>query len=126
MINYLAYSLDTKGSEYYSIFIRDIDSNKIMTKEIHDTSGSITFSLDDKYIFYSKLDNNHRARKIYRHKIGNYDDNDELIFEEKSEAFTVSIGLSSDEKYYFISTSDHNTSEQYYFAADEKYQNQNL
>ena len=116
----LAYSLDTRGSEYYSIFIREIVSNKIMTKEIHDTSGSITFSLDDKYIFYSKLDNNHRARKIYRHKIGNYDDNDELIFEEKSEAFTVSIGLSSDEKYYFISTSDHNTSEQYYFAADEK------
>ena len=116
----LAYSLDTKGSEYYSIFIRDIVSNKIVTKEIHDTSGSITFSLDDKYIFYSKLDDNHRARKIYRHKIGNYDDNDELIFEEKSEAFTVSIGLSSDEKYYFISTSDHNTSEQYYFAADEK------
>ena len=116
----LAYSLDTKGSEYYSIFIRDIVSNKIVTKEIHETSGSITFSLDDKYIFYSKLDNNHRARKIYRHKIGNYDDNDELIFEEKSEAFTVSIGLSSDEKYYFISTSDHNTSEQYYFAADEK------
>ena len=116
----LAYSLDTKGSEYYSIFIRDIVSNKMVTKEIHDTSGSITFSLDDKYIFYSKLDNNHRARKIYRHKIGNYDDNDELIFEEKSEAFTVSIGLSSDEKYYFISTSDHNTSEQYYFAADEK------
>ena len=116
----LAYSLDTKGSEYYSIFIREIVSNKIVTKEIHETSGSITFSLDDKYIFYSKLDNNHRARKIYRHKIGNYDDNDELIFEEKSEAFTVSIGLSSDEKYYFISTSDHNTSEQYYFAADEK------
>jgi len=42
-----------------------------------------------------------------------------LIFEEKSEAFTVSIGISSDEKYYFISTSDHNTSEQYYFSADE-------
>ena len=45
---------------------------------------------------------------------------DELIFEEKSEAFTVSIGLSSDEKYYFINTSDHNTSEQYYFGIDEK------
>jgi oligopeptidase B len=116
----LAYSLDTKGSEYYTIFIRDISSNKIITKEIKETSGSVTFSLDDKYIFYSKLDNNHRARKIYRHKIGNFDNEDELIFEEKSEAFTVSIGISSDEKYYFISTSDHNTSEQYYFAADEK------
>ena len=117
---YLGYSLDTKGSEYYTIFIRDIRTKKIITKEIPETSGSITFSLDDKYIFYSKLDENHRARKIYRHEVGNFNDEDELIFEEKSEAFTVSIGLSSDEKYYFIITSDHNTSEQYYFAVNEK------
>jgi len=116
---YLAYSLDIKGSEYYTIFIRDILSNKIVTKEISETSGSITFSLDDKYIFYSKLDKNHRARKIYRHEIGNNNNSDDLIFEEKSEAFTVSIALSSDEKYYFITTSDHNTSEQYYFQIDE-------
>ena len=117
---YLAYSLDIKGSEYYTIFIRDINTNKIITKEILDTSGGITFSLDDKYIFYSKLDENHRARKIYRHEIGNLKDQDDLIFEEKSEAFTVGIGLSSDEKYYFITTSDHNTSEQYYFKIDEE------
>ena len=117
---HLGYSLDTKGSEYYTIFIRDIRTKKIITKEIPETSGSITFSLDDKYIFYSKLDENHRARKIYRHEVGNFNDEDELIFEEKSEAFTVSIGLSSDEKYYFIITSDHNTSEQYYFAVNEK------
>ena len=115
---YLAYSLDLKGSEYYTIFIRSIDANKVITKEIKDTSGSITFSLDDKYIFYSSLDKNHRARKIYRHKIGSSND-DELIFEEKSEAFTVGIGISSDEKYYFITTSDHNTSEQYYFEINE-------
>ena len=117
---YLAYSLDVKGSEYYTIFIRNIETNKIVTKQIYDTSGSITFSLDDKYIFYSKLDNNHRARKIFRHEIGNFDKSDDLIFEEISEAFTVSISLSSDEKYFFISTSDHNTSEQYYFRTDEK------
>jgi len=116
---YLGYSLDTKGSEYYTIFIRDIKTNKIITKEITETSGGITFSLDDRYVFYSKLDQNHRARKIYRHEIGNFNNQDELIFEEKSEAFTVSIGLSSDEKYYFINTSDHNTSEQYYFGVDE-------
>ncbi len=116
---YLGYSLDLKGSEYYTIHIRDIKTNKIISKEITETSGGITFSLDDKYIFYSKLDENHRARKIYRHEIGNYQDKDLLIFEEKSEAFTVSIGLSSDEKYYFINTSDHNTSEQYYFNIDE-------
>ena len=115
----LAYSLDTKGSEYYKIFIRDISTNKMVTKEITDTSGSITFSLDDKYIFYSKLDENHRARKIYRHKIGDHLSEDYLVFEEKSEAFTVGISLTSDEKYYLITTSDHNTSEQYYFGVDE-------
>ncbi|MBD1162665.1 S9 family peptidase [Pelagibacterales bacterium SAG-MED12] len=117
---YLAYSLDTKGSEYYTIFVREIISNKIITKEISNTSGGITFSLDDKYIFYSKLDENHRARKIFRHEIGNHNNSDELVFEEKSEAFTVGINISSDEKYYFITTSDHNTSEQYYFKVDEK------
>ena len=117
---YLGYSLDIKGSEYYTIFIRDIKTNKLVTKEILETAGSITFSLDDKYIFYSKLDKNHRARKIYRHEIGNFENSDELIFEEKSEVFTVDIGVSSDEKYYFINTSDHNTSEQYYFDIDEK------
>ena len=88
---YLGYSLDIKGSEYYTIFIRDIKTKEIITKEIPETSGGITFSLDDKYIFYSKLDENHRARKIYRHEIGNYTAKDELIFEEKSDAFTVSI-----------------------------------
>ena len=117
---YLGYSLDLKGSEYYTIYIRDIEANKLITEKIEETSGSITFSLDDKYIFYSKLDEFHRPRKIFRHKIGNSIKEDELIFEEKSDAFTVGIGLSSDEKYFFISTSDHNTSEQYYFGVDEK------
>ena len=117
---YLGYSLDLKGSEYYTIYIRDIETGSLVTEKIEDTSGGITFSLDDKFIFYSKLDENHRPRKIFRHKIGAPVKNDELIFEEKSEAFTVGIGLSSDEKYYFITTSDHNTSEQYYFLVDEK------
>ena len=116
---FLAYTLDTKGSEYYTIYIRDIKTNELVTNEITETSGGITFSLDDKYIFYSKLDKNHRARKIFRHEIGNSNKTDEIIFEEKSEAFTVGFEISSDEKFYFISTSDHNTSEQYYFSVTE-------
>ena len=117
---YLGYSLDTKGSEYYTIYIRDINTKKLVTEKIEETSGGITFSLDDEYIFYSKLDENHRPRKIYRHKLGTSIKEDQLIFEEKSEAFTVSISLSSDDKYFFITSSDHNTSEQYYFDVEEK------
>ena len=117
---YLAYSLDLKGSEYYTIHVRDIETNKLITEKIQETSGSITFSLDDKYIFYSKLDEHHRPRKIFRHKLGSSVLDDELIFEEKSEAFTVGLGISSDEKFFFITSSDHNTSEQYYFSVDEQ------
>jgi len=117
---FLGYSLDVKGSEYYTIYIRNISNKKLITEKIEDTSGGITFSLDDKYIFYSKLDENHRPRKIYRHKLGTATKEDKLIFEEKSEAFTVGIILSSDEKYFFITSSNHNTSEQYYFSVNEE------
>ena len=117
---YLGYSLDLKGSEYYTIYVRDIKSGELVTEKIEETSGSILFSLDDKFIYYSKLDKYHRPRKVFRHKLGTPTKEDQLIFEENSEAFTVSTGLSSDEKYYFIITSDHNTSEQYYFHKDEE------
>ena len=117
---FLGYSLDLKGSEYYTIYLRDILTRKLITEKIEDTSGSISFSLDNKYIFYSKLDKHHRPKKIFRHKIGTTVKEDTLIFEEKNEAFTVGISLSSDEKYFFITTSDHNSSEQHYFSVNEK------
>jgi len=116
---FLGYSLDVKGAEYYTIYVRNIDNNELITEKIKNTSGGIIFSLDDKYIFYSKLDENHRPRKIFRHKLGTTSKEDKLIFEEKNEAFTVGINLSSDEKYFFITTSNHNTSEQYFFNANE-------
>ena len=116
---YLAYSLDLKGSEYFTIHVRDIKTNEIITDKIENTSGSILFSLDDKFIFYSKLDENHRPKKIFRHEIGKSIKEDLLIFEERTPAFTVSIGISADEKYYFINSSDHNTSEKYYFKSNE-------
>ena len=116
---YLAYSLDLKGSEYFTIHVRDIKTNEIITDKIENTSGSILFSLDDRFIFYSKLDENHRPKKIFRHEIGKSIKEDLLIFEEKTPAFTVSIGISADEKYYFINSSDHNTSEKYYFKSNE-------
>lgn len=115
----LAYSLDLKGSEYFTITIRKIADNKIISKKIKETSGGITWSLNDKYIYYSKLDKHHRPRKIYRHKIGTQTKKDKLIYEEKDEGFTCGIGISSDEKYFFVATSDHTTSEIYFFSVNE-------
>ena len=115
----LAYSLDLKGSEYFTIYVRKISDNKIISDKIHETSGSVTWSLDDKYIFYSKLDEHHRPRKIYRHQIGTKTKDDQLIYEEKDQGFTCAISMSSDEKYFFILTSDHTTSEIYFFDVND-------
>ena len=116
--NYMAYSLDLQGSEYYTIYLRDLRSGKNENDTIENTSGGITWSLDSKSFFYSKLDKFHRPRQIFKHVLGTSIKADKLIFEEKDETFTCGISLSSDEKYFIISTSDHITTEEYFFPSD--------
>jgi oligopeptidase B len=116
--NYMAYSLDLKGSEYYTIFLRDLRTGSNEKDVIENTSGGITWSLDSKSFFYSKLDKFHRPRQIFRHILGTTIEKDQLIFEEKDETFTCAISLSSDEKFFIISTSDHITTEEYFFTYD--------
>ena len=113
----MAYSLDLKGSEYYTIYLRDLTNNNNLPDQIENTSGSIIWALDSKSFFYSKLDKFHRPRKIFKHFVGKPVESDELIFEERDETFTCSISLTSDEKYFVISTSDHITTEEYYFES---------
>jgi oligopeptidase B len=115
----LAYSIDDKGSEYFTIFVRKISDNKVIEEPIPNTAGGITWSYDDKYFFYSKLDKFHRPRQIFLHRLGSSIKEDQLIFEEKDDRFTCGIGTSSDEQFYFISTSEHTTSEVYYFNKNE-------
>ena len=88
--------------------------------------GNITWSLDSESFFYTKLDKYHRPKQIYRHRLGSSIKDDELIFEEKDETFTCSISLSSDEKFFIISTSDHITTEEYFFPSNSKKVNPKL
>ena len=113
----MAYSLDLKGSEYYTIYLRDLTNNNNLPDQIENTSGSIIWALDSKSFFYSKLDKFHRPRKIFKHFVGKPLESDELIFEEADETFTCGISLTSDEKYFVISTSDHITTEEYFFES---------
>ena len=117
--NLLGFSIDDKGSEYFTIYIRNISNKKIIEEPIHETAGGITWAYDDLSFFYTKLDKLHRPRKIYQHKLGSPVKEDKLIYEEKDERFTCGIGTSSDEEYYFISTSEHTTSEVYYINKND-------
>ena len=117
----MAYSIDLKGSEYYDIFLRDLTTNKNIERKIKNTSGNIIWSLDSKSFFYNPLDKYHRSKKIYKHVLGTPLKDDQLIFEEKDNSYSVSISLTSDEKFFVITTTDSNTVEEYFFLAkDEK------
>merc|ERR1711991_622494 len=103
---------------YYTIYLRDLRTGKNENDIIENTSGGITWSLDGKSFFYSKLDKFHRPRQIFKHVLGTQIKEDKLIFEEKDETFTCGISLSSDEKFFIISTSDHITTEEYFFPSN--------
>ena len=122
----MAYSIDLKGSEYYDIFIKDLSTNKIIEEKIQNTSGSITWSLDTKSFYYIPLDKYHRSKKIFKHFLGTSPKEDKIVFEEKDDSFSVNISLTSDEKYFIISTSDSNTVEEYFFLADDQKTNPKL
>ena len=77
----LGYSLDLNGSEFYTIYIRRISDEKIIDEKIENTSGGITFSKDNRFIFYTLLNEKHQPKNIFRHKIGSFQ-KDELIYEE--------------------------------------------
>ena len=108
---HVAYNIDTNGSEYFSIFIEDIQKQELLSPEIKNTTGDIVWSLDNKYIFYVRLDQNHRPTKVFQHKIGSNSEKDLLIYREKDPSFFCSINLSKTKNYLFIRTADHETSE---------------
>ena len=108
---YVAYNVDTNGSEHFSIFIENIETKKTLSNEIKNTTGDIIWSLDNSCIFYVGLDQNHRPTKVFKHEIGSDSKKDLLIYEEKDPSFFCSINLSKTKKYLFIKTADHETSE---------------
>ena len=123
----LGYSLDLNGSEYYTIHIRKIDDGKIIDEKIDNTSGGITFSKNSKFIFYTLLNDKHQPKKVFRHKIGAPQEDDELIYEEFDPKFTVGMGgLTADEKFFTIGTSDHSTTETHYFTSDSANSNEKI
>ena len=119
---YLAYNIDTNGSEYYDLSIEEISTKKIITKKIENTTGEIIWHPNNNIIFYTALDANHRPNKIFAHKIGSDPKSDTLVYEEKDAAYFCSPALSQSKKYLFIRTGDHQTSE-YWFSHVDDFEN---
>lgn len=107
----VSWSADTKGSEYYTIRIRDAATLEELGDEILDTSGGMVWSADGQSLFYVRLDENHRPLRVYRHVLGTPASEDRLIYDEPDIGFYVGIAATQDHRYIVIGTHDHQTSE---------------
>ncbi len=97
----LAWSRDTSGAEYYSLTFRDLDTGKDRDVEIKDV-GSATWA-NETTLFYSRVDENHRPSKIYRHTLGTSPDKDVLVYEENDPRFYCGVGKTRSSAYIVLS-----------------------
>ena len=67
---YAAYSLDTNGSEIYSLRIRDLETGTDLPERLPDAAGPAVWTNDGVHLFYTVLDSQHRPVKVLRHRMG--------------------------------------------------------
>ena len=109
----LAYAADDTGSEYFTVRIKDLESGEELPEHITDTAGSVVWAADGRTLFYSRLDDNHRPTRIFRHEAGADPQDDVLVYEEPDPGFFASVGKTQSGDYIVISTHDHETTELY-------------
>jgi len=114
----LAYSSDDRGSELYTIRIRDLATGRDLTDCIPDTRGGMVWANDSKTFFYVRLDEHHRPLQVFRHVIGTAVEDDVLVYEEKDIGYYVSLSMTQSSRFIVIDAHTHQTSELYLIDAD--------
>ncbi len=109
--NFLLWSCDRKGSEYYTIFVRDLKTGEELDDQIERANGGGVWASDSKSFYYTELDDNHRPYRVLRHVIGTPQSEDSVVYEEKDSGFFVGVGKTLSDNYITINAHDHQTSE---------------
>jgi oligopeptidase B len=107
-----AWSADIKGSEYFTIRVRDWGSKTDFDDLIEETDGAVVWCADSAAFFYVKLDDNHRPMQVWLHRLGSRQSDDILVHEEKDPGWFTHIHESSSGRFCVIAGGDHETSEQ--------------
>lgn len=104
----LAYSLDLKGAEVYTIYVKDLASGELHPDTIQGVFGSVYYftgaewAEDSQTLFYITLDEYHRAYKLFRHKLGTDPSQDVLLYHETDETFSISLHKSRSRDYLLL------------------------
>lgn len=99
---YLAWTCDNNGSEYFTLFIRDLAKGKDLDYNIPDVE-SVAWC-DNQTLFYTHVDKHHRPSKILRHTMGSDPKNDPLVMEETDSRFFMSVDRMLSGSYLLLST----------------------
>ena len=102
---------DDKGSEYFTLRVRDLETLEDRADVIENTGGGGAWAPDGKSFFYTLQDENHRPSKIFHHILGEPQEKDRLVYEEKDPGFFASVGGSLIDDFIYIDIHDHETSE---------------
>jgi oligopeptidase B len=107
----LAYSIDDNGSERFTARVKDLVSGELLADEIPGTLSSLIWVAGDTGLVYSLANEQWRTDNARLHWLGQPLSEDIELYHEEDEGFRVGAGLSANEKWLMLSTSDHETSE---------------
>ncbi len=100
---YLAYGVDLVSRRQYTIYIKDLQTGKLLSDAIENTEGDPCWANDNKTIFYTaKNPVTLLSEKINRHSMGTDVKKDVLVYEEKDKSNYMGLGKSKNNKYIFI------------------------
>ena len=117
--NLMAYSVDTSGDEHFTIFVRDLSTNKNFTDKITDAIGSIVWSETQSGFYYTKVDDKWRSNMVYWHVLGTDQNQDVLLYKEQDETFGVSLDKTTDDEYIMLCISSKTSTEIRYIDAKD-------
>jgi oligopeptidase B len=106
----IAYAVDIKGSEFYTVNIIEAATGMLLDSTITDNNGALEWANDSHELLYVWVDDEHRPRKLLRHVVGATNP-DTLIHEQHDPGFFLGIGATQDRRYLLLSVHDHETAE---------------
>jgi oligopeptidase B len=110
----IAYSYDNDGSERYSVKVRNIKNKQDTNDIIKETIGNIIWNKTNDGFYYISVNENWRSDKVFFHKLGTKQDQDELIYHELDSGFHLNINNSSSKEYLIIESGNGSSNETRY------------
>jgi len=108
---YLAYSVDTDGSERYTARIKDLQTGALLPDIIPNLRSDLVWVKNDTALVYGPSTEEWRTLEAKMHVIGTPIAADVTLYKEEDQSFGVGAGLSAQKDWLIISTGDNETSE---------------